>query len=632
MTTRLRLESPAAILACFLACTVGASCAATAASGRGDALPVPRFVDSGRTAKLLGAAPELDRIFREWQEHEPAPGLAYGLIVDGTLVHAAAFGQRDVAGQAPTTTDSVFRIASMTKSFTALAILRLRDDGRLRLDDPVEKFVPELAHLAYPTTDSPKLTIRHLLSHSAGFPEDNPWGDQQLAISPATLAEWLRAGIPFSHAPGTAYEYSNYAFMILGRVVSAASGQPYRAYVDANIIRPLQMNSTVWEEKDVPQAKLAKGQRPDPKGWLEEPALGYGAGSPMGGLFSSVPDLARYIGFFLDAYPPRDGADGGPAGRSSRREMQVPVTPFRASARRATVEASLEESAGGYAFGLGITQSCRFGQIVAHAGGLPGFGSRMVWLPEYGVGLVVLENRTYANLRVPVGQALEALAKTGALVPRVPQPAPALLAARQAVDGLYANWSDAALARTAAANLFLDRELATRRAEFAQLRTLLGACVAPPDPHTDLKAENALRGSWTLDCERGKARFTVTLAPTTAPTIQYLESVPAVTLDPERSTSVAALAARFGIPADHVIAAMLAPNADAHAIERAIGAAARWGTCRPGATLSGDGGALATVRFDCEHGRLDAQLEWEGRSSRLKAATFVMPADEICAP
>ena len=109
-----------------------------------------------------------------------------------------------------------------------MAILKLRDEGKLGLDDPAERYVPELKGLRYPTTDSPRITIRHLLTHSEGFPEDNPWGDQQLSESEAGLSRMLRDGIPFSNAPGIAYEYSNYGFAILGRVVSQVSGRPYR--------------------------------------------------------------------------------------------------------------------------------------------------------------------------------------------------------------------------------------------------------------------------------------------------------------------------------------------------------------------------------------------------------------------
>ena len=106
----------------------------------------------------------------------------------------------------------------MTKSFTALAILKLRDEGKLSLEDPVAKWLPEFARMELPTRDTPPLRIRQLMSHSAGFPEDNPWGDQQLSATDAQLTAWLRIGIPFSTPPGTRYEYSNYAFALLGRV------------------------------------------------------------------------------------------------------------------------------------------------------------------------------------------------------------------------------------------------------------------------------------------------------------------------------------------------------------------------------------------------------------------------------
>ena len=98
----------------------------------------------------------------------------------------------------------------MTKSFTAMSILKLRDEGKLSLDDPAEKYVPELASLKYPTTDSPKITVRHLLTHSTGFPEDNPWGDQQLSITDAQLSQMLRSGVPFSNAPGVAANCSTH--------------------------------------------------------------------------------------------------------------------------------------------------------------------------------------------------------------------------------------------------------------------------------------------------------------------------------------------------------------------------------------------------------------------------------------
>ena len=198
-----------------------------AASASAPAIP-QAFPVPDRRARLESAFSDIDRLFTDFIKTAHVPGAAWGLIIDGELAHAGAAGVRDVVSNARVDADTVFRIASMTKSFTAMAILRLRDEGKLSLDDPAERYVPELKTLRYPTSDSPRITIRHLLTHSEGFPEDNPWGDQQLSETEESFTRMLRGGIPFSTAPGTAYEYSNYGFAILGRIVSAVSRQSYR--------------------------------------------------------------------------------------------------------------------------------------------------------------------------------------------------------------------------------------------------------------------------------------------------------------------------------------------------------------------------------------------------------------------
>src|SRR5256885_7755925 len=199
---------------------------------------------------------EVDRLMTEYGVQAHAPGAAWGVIVDGQLAHTGVTGYRDVASRAPVDADTVFRIASMTKSFTAMSILELRDEGKLSLDDPAERYVPELTSLTYPTSDAPKITVRHLLSHAEGFPEDNPCGDRQLADSEDQLTEKLRTGIPFSNAPGVAYEYSNFGFAILGRMVSNVSGTRYTEYVAAHILRPLGMSSTTLEPSEVKPNRL----------------------------------------------------------------------------------------------------------------------------------------------------------------------------------------------------------------------------------------------------------------------------------------------------------------------------------------------------------------------------------------
>ncbi len=188
-------------------------------------LPPPQFADPDRARKLAAAFPEVERLFTAWATQRHMPGAVVGVLIDGELAWVKTTGVRELDSRAPVTPDTVFRIASMTKSFTALSILKLRDEGKLSLDDPVARYVPAATDLPYPTKDSPALTIRHLLTHSEGFPEDNPWGDQQLARSEETMNAWIRAGIPFSNAPGMAYEYSNFGFAILGQVVAKSLRQ-----------------------------------------------------------------------------------------------------------------------------------------------------------------------------------------------------------------------------------------------------------------------------------------------------------------------------------------------------------------------------------------------------------------------
>lgn len=483
-------------------------------------VPPAAFADPARKAKLLAALPAVEKAVAAAVAKQKFPGAAFGVAVDGELVLSKGWGVRDASGAGGgVDADTVFRIASMTKSFTAAAILKLRDEGRLSLDDAVEKWVPELAGMPKATADSPVLTIRHLLTHSEGFPEDNPWGDRQLARSDAFLAAMAKAGIPFSNAPGVAFEYSNTGFALLGRVVANVSKMRYRDYVDANLLKPLGMTSTYWEASAVPPGRLAKGYRLEGVATVEEPALADGAFGSMGGLFSTVRDLARWTSFFLSAWPPRDDADAGPVRRSSLREMQQVARFNGASVTPAKDGKPLRLAAGGYAYGLGARATCQFRHVVSHGGGLPGFGSLMLWLPEHGVALVALANLTYAGWSAAFSDALDALAEGGGLKPRIPRPSPALLAAKSAVDGLYDAWDDRAFDALAADNLVLDSPLEKRRAAFAGLRAKHGACGAGA-----LAAENALRGTWTRACETGEIVFTVTLAPTRPPRVQLLEA------------------------------------------------------------------------------------------------------------
>jgi CubicO group peptidase (beta-lactamase class C family) len=499
---------------------MSAQMAAGASSTPDVKAPPAAFPDPARRQKLAAAFGEIDRLFRDFASRAHVPGIAYGIVADGELVHSGAAGHRDIRSKGAVDADTVFRIASMTKSFTAMSILKLRDEGKLALDDRAERYVPELKGLGYPTADSPRITIRHLLTHSEGFPEDNPWGDRQLAITDVQMAELMRKGIPFSNAPGVAYEYSNYGFAILGRIVARVSGMPYRDYLAANILRPLGMTATTMEPAAVPASRLAHGYRWEDDTWKEEPMLADGAFGAMGGMLTSVRDLSRYVAFQLSAWPPRDHADTGPVLRASLREMQQVGRTSPATARHTSGATRL--NAGGYGYGLRVWETCDFRHVVAHSGGLPGFGSHMRWLPEHGVGVIVFSNLTYTAGAGAVDQAIDALVRTGGLQARVPQPSPALVQARDAVSRLIQRWDDRLADDIAEDNLFLDLAQDRRRRGIEELTAKYGACRADDT----FEVENALRGEWEMTCERGKLWVSITLAPTMPPRVQSLSVRP----------------------------------------------------------------------------------------------------------
>ena len=592
-------------------------------------VPPARFADPDRAKKLAAAMPEVERIFDEWMKREVAPGAVLGVVVDGELVWVKGGGVRELEGKSPVTADTVFRIASMTKSFTAMAILRLRDDGKLSLDDPVAKYVPELSDLPLPTDDSPVLTIRHLLTHSEGFPEDNPWGDRQLAQSDRQIREWMRSGIPFSTAPGTAFEYSNYGFAILGQIVANVSRKPYEVYVREAILVPLGMTSTTFEASEVPRDRIALGYRKEGDKYVPEALLAHGSFGAMGGLWTSARDLAKYVAFLMSAYPPRDGAETGPILRSSAREMQQAWRPYGpVLATRATVEGPLELRASSYGYGLESAQHCRYGTVVSHGGGLPGYGSLMTWLLEHGVGIIGMANRTYTSPRGAGQQALAALDRTGALKPRVAQPSEALLAAQRDVSQLLVQWDDALANRIAADNLFMDEPAEKRAAALRDLAAKHGACrsVGP------IEVENALRGRWRVGCERGWLDVGITLAPTSPPRVQalYVEGVLPPSDEMRRAFDVAAgLLKQWDQTAAE---ALFVPGFDLEPFRRQAEAARAWGACTVGDPLAGDGVQATSMKLACERGTLRMRLVLDPTSRRVREVFLVPTRDQRCVP
>ena len=591
-------------------------------------VPPPQFANPERKQKLAAAFPEIERLFKTWMERFQPPGAVFGVIIDGELAFVKAAGVREKTNNAPVTPETVFRIASMTKSFTAMAILKLRDEGKLSLEDPVSRYVPELANLPYPTSDSQVLNIRHLLTHSEGFPEDNPWGDRQLAQSDKSMRDWMRAGIPFSTSPGTAFEYSNYGFAILGQIVAKASGRPYEDYVRDNILRPLGMNASTFEMSSVPQQHIALGYRREDNVWKAEPILAHGSFGAMGGLWTNAHDLARYVAFLMSAFPPRDEADRGPIKRSSAREMQQVWRASPGAAFRPTVDAPLQMGSGGYAYGLGVSSDCRYEHIVGHGGGLPGYGSLMRWLPEYGVGLIGMGNQTYQGFNALFNDTIAALHRTGALEPRVVQASPALQQALSDVSQLINEWDDTVANRIAADNLFLDVAADVRKNRWKDLAQQHGTCT--PSPW--IKAENALRGEWRMMCDRGWLNVFITLAPTMPPKVQLININPVMPPGAEMSKTAETIVKLLGAWDAKAVDAIAAPSFDIEKMRRQVAAASAWGTCKVGEPLSGNGTTNSAIRLVCDNGPLAARIGLDAKSHKLTSLDLVPLREQRCVP
>jgi serine-type D-Ala-D-Ala carboxypeptidase/endopeptidase len=558
----------------------------------------------------------VDELAEAFQHGGGQPGIAYGIVAGGRLVHGGGCGERWLGGLTPDVT-TVFRIASMTKSFTAAAVLALRDDGRLALDDPVAAYLPELRGLRLPTADSPPVSIRQLLTMTAGFPTDDPWGDRQQGLPLDTFGELLAGGLSFAWVPGTRFEYSNLGYAILGRVITAAAGMSYPAFVTARLLRPLGMTRTGFDAAQFDPPDLARGYRRGPDRWEELVPDGNGAFAPMGGVFSCVADLARWVSGFTGAFPPGERAAGGPhpLARATRREMQLPqvTLPPPAAGRLPG------DPAGGspLAYGLGLFVDVHpQGQVVGHSGGYPGFGSNMRWHPATGLGVIVLANSTYAAAPVLAARMLDAVLRL-----RTPAPAaaggqavagpgapggpwPATLAAQQEVTRLVDGWTDTQADRVFSPNVALDLPYPERRRRIELLRERAGRLAVATDRPAEFDSPAHCR--WWLAGERAVVQADIRLTPERDPQVQsFTLAVPPAPDSPLGQVLTALIALLNGGARDWPPALPVTGSVVTGLLLRQLRMAAAWaGPCRVGAFRAGNGETSTTVELDGETGRL----------------------------
>jgi len=589
---------------------------------------------------------DVDRLAASYQQRGGQPGLAYGIVLGGELVHAAGLGQRHVGGPPPDA-DTVFRIASMTKSFTASAILALRDDGVLKLDDPAEEYVPELRGWPSVTPDSARVSIRNLLTMTAGFPTDDPWGDRQQGLPLEDFARFLSGGVRFNWAPGTRFEYSNLGYAILGRVITAVTGAAYPDYIRHRLLHPLGMTRTGYEaeefetpgEQGTGPGGVARGYRRTPDGWSEVAFEATGAFAPMGGIFSCVTDLTRWVSGFAAAFPP-DGPETGsahPIRQATRREMQLPQV-LTGWDKPAAFPGDVAPALSAYGFGLFVEDDPAFGRIVSHSGGYPGFGSNMRWHPASGTGVIALGNSTYAGMMTLATRLLDVVLRHReppgygygvALAPAGQHgtgPWPETLAAREAVSALLRSWDDTQASRLFSLNVAQDAPFDERREVIATIRERIGDFGDDDGRRPEFDTPAHCR--WWLAGERGVVQAQIQLNPERPPRVQSLTlAVPPAAGSPLGDTLAAVVAWLNGSDGNDGTdrywpdSIPVAETVDAGLLARRLRMAAVWaGPARLGAYRAGDGAASVAVELAGEHATLTLTLVVDPASGVLRQA------------
>lgn len=459
---------------------------------------------------------EIRAIMEDARSARHVPGTVYGIVKDGRLVVVEGLGVRDPATGGAVDADTRFRIASMSKAFTALAILKLRDEGKLSLEESASRYVPELRGWETATGDARPISVRDLLHHTAGFVEDNPWGDRQQVLTEAEFSALMKGGMAFANAPGVRNEYSNYGYALLGRIISNVSGRRFQDYIRDTIMRPLGMVATGFDIAESPEGSRAIGSRWKDDNWLREPDMRDGAFGAMGGVETTANDYARWIAFLLSAWPARDGPETGPVRRSTVRDLVALGSPSASVDRSPEIGAPCRQGVT-YGGGLRIVSDCDLGRVLTHTGGYPGYGSQMMLLPDAGVGMFVFNNLTYTSLSNANFRAMIALRKAGAIPDRALPVSEDLAKAYALAKGV---WSSGTLSGVPLANnVLMDFDATGRGIAIRDLKAAVGACTMDEA----IKPISAMEGAFTWRCANGRVSGRVQQAPTRKFQLQVIE-------------------------------------------------------------------------------------------------------------
>ncbi len=319
----------------------------------------------------------LESWIRAQMEYRELPGISIGIVYDQKLIYANGFGYSNLEKEIPASPSTVYRIASITKTFTATALMQLRDDGKLSLDDPIKKYLTWF-DIKNPFPDSPEITIRQLITHTSGLPREAAfpyWTDREF---PAI--EEIAKALPdqeMTYASETKYKYSNLGLALAGEIVAVVSGMPYEKYIRENIFEPLQMeNSSVFlSEKEkseiaVPYSKRLSDGRREIMPFTDSKGI-----TPAANISSNVEDLVKYVSMQFGSGI-KDSAQIVKG--STLREMH-------------RIQWLNESWTSGRGLGFGVWKQGDY-TVVGHGGWVAGNRTQISFIPKEKVGVIVMTN------------------------------------------------------------------------------------------------------------------------------------------------------------------------------------------------------------------------------------------------
>jgi CubicO group peptidase (beta-lactamase class C family) len=296
------------------------------------------------------------------------PGAAAIVVKEGQVVYRQAFGLANLELGVPMRADYLFRIGSITKQFTAVAILILVGESKLALDDDISKFLPD-----YPTHGH-RITVEHLLTHTSGIMSYTSRTDfREIWRKDVTVPELigLFRDLPMEFAPGERYSYSNSGYVLLGAIVEAVSGQSYAEFLEQRIFLPINLVHTTYDRTERIVPRRAAGYDKGPDGWQNAAFISMTQPHAAGGLMSTVDDLATWDAALYTDHLVAPSL------------LNRAWTPYRLN----------DGSSTGYGYGWGIG-SYAVHRLIQHGGGIPGFITQALRLPDDRVFVAVLTNST----------------------------------------------------------------------------------------------------------------------------------------------------------------------------------------------------------------------------------------------